>query len=640
MPKGRIYASLTGMTQRKAAFWTIFSCAVYILVVFFCYRATPLGQVALLDAREQQVLARNIAEGTLPAKPFYRAPLYAGTLSVFYKLGMTDEGVLLAGQLLNLVLHGLAAWALYGAARNIWQSHWAGLWAGGLYAVYPVSLYLAVDLLDATLAQALLCAGLYLATRLRQKNDLQSGLALGLCLALAILTRPQMGVISFGLLAIMILSLPKRQKVQPTWAMLILFVGTLATFGVLEWRRTGNFYILPSQGSYNLWSANRPGASGEYYAQQVELPNLPDGENPARIEALVLYQQETGTYGKTSEATVNKYWQERFWTHVKENPVEFIQLYLKKLYGLWHNHEAYNNKTYALQKEQLWPLKWNPLSFVIITLIALGVLLFSKNLPKRELASIGILTGVYWLAAAIFYTSDRFRLPMVPLVVLLAAGLPIAWKYLRQLKAGVIAVKSAVIATWATIFTLPLFGVGSRNTTSADYLLMSQAALKAGNDQQANEYSQKALGDNELSQSAIESQLQANYNLLLKGGQSPTKEWFLQQAALLQKLKEPSPEASYIAGLCQWQLQGRRDEWHTLAAYEDNPQRWNALAALLMTSGLWAEEVVLIEENAQQPALQMAKAALGNAEAKAALGHAPGTDNLLQNWRKLFDRNH
>lgn len=614
-------------------------------MAFLAYKATPLGQVALLDAREQQVLAQQMATGQLAAEPWYRSPLWAGILSIFYRVGMNDAGVLWAGQVLNLLLHGVAAWAIGGTAMNLWRDKKAAFIAGALYAMYPVALYLAFDLLDTTLAQALLCGALYFFTRhlTRKKDKAWHALVMSVLLVVMFLARAQLMVVGFGALAILLWMTPedKLRAARGLWAGLGVFVAALALFGLLEWRRTGHFYILPSQGAYNLWSANRPGATGEYYAQQLELPELPDGQNPARAEALALYRQAHPQEANPTEAQVNSYWKGQFLAHVRQEPGEFAALYAKKLYALLNNHEAYNNKTYSFQKNENGVLRWNPLGFGLISALALVTLLFVRPLPP-VLRPLILLGGLLWLFTALFYTSERFRLALVPFVVVIAAAAPVflaRWRTLKRRPTRSQMERVALVVVWTLVFGLPLFGVGATDTTSADRLLIAQAALKVGDDRLAAQ--QAALTPTSAAQT--ESLLQAHYNLMLKGEWPVARSNFEEMQKLVDRLSTPSVQARYVAGLCQWQLTGQREVWHQLAAQAMHEQSANTLAALMLTGPLLPEEVMLLNQLKDEEPLPivMAQASLGSQTCQRKLESRLGADSAattLAAWRKLFDR--
>ena len=632
----------------RALFWTVFAAVVYVLAVFLYYRTTSLGQVALLDAREQQVLARQIATGTISAEPFYRAPLWAVVLSIFYRLELNDSGVVLAGQLLNLALHLSSAWIIYATALKLWSRRDGAMMAGVLYAVYPVALYLSGDLLDATFAQALLCGGLYFwATALAGGGRFTVGLLSGIMLGLATMTRPQLGAVALGA-AVLLLLLGVKQSPQ-RWA----FTGTAValalvwlSFGFIEKARTGIFYLFPAQGGYNLWCANKPGSTGEYYAQTMELPNLPDGSNPARAEAEILYQQATGEKAGTY-AQVDRYWKARFVAYAQSSPGQLAGHYFYKLAALLHNHEGYNNKNFACEKQQYPLLRFNPLGFVFISIMALSAVLFYRPFP-REIAWVMALGAFYWLGEALFYTSDRFRLSLVPFVLILAAGAPMAFRQLRECfirrqNMLLCSAKIGVLALWGIVFSMPWPGMLSSNTIQADQLLRAQAALKTGDDQQAEQLSADLIREGAATQATIECLLESRFNNLLKGDHPATRPWCENQLLLAEKLHVPSDEAGFIMGYCEWQLEGKTARWHELVRSGSSNQADKALAALIMANALNSSESALVvrAQNKGSFPVLLAAATRGDEKSKnqlvTQLGVAP-VQKALTTWQKLFTR--
>ena len=649
------------------------SAGAYALACLSFYRATPLGQVALLDAREQQVLARQISTERLPSEPYYRAPLWAGVLSIFYRLGMNDDGVLLAGQLTNIALHLLATLAIYFTALKLWNKRLGALLAAGLYGFYPVAIYFTGDLLDTTLAQALTCAGLYFFIRAVSEGENNThplpipeggvgdsgaspprppeklsgpgfyGFLSGTIFGLGVLARPQLLAAALGAACLLLVGLfPRKDLVRPAIGLWLGLALVLVGFGTSEYARTGSFHVLPTQGSYNLWSANRPGTNGEYYSQRIEMVGLAEGENPARGEASALYLQATGNKSAT-EAKINQYWDERFFSDLKAHPEEFLRLYAQKLWRFLNNHESYNNKTYDFQKNRNPMLKWNPLGFVFLSLLALFTRLFYRKRPT--LASfVTFIAAFYWQGAALFYTSDRFRLPMVPFILILAAGAPSAFLQLRarlkkgELKKIILLPKLGFLAAWGVVFCLP--PSQAQDTTRADRLLMAQAALKVGDDEQAKSISEKLIEEPFPIHSAILCLLQARYNLILKAGLEPSVEWSREELALARRFQAPPDEVIWLRGLCEWKMGASRSAWRYLAAKNSSPETEKALGALMMTGSLDKLEAMELAKNADSIPVLLSSAALGSADARKKLNRIMGesqAQTTLRAWQNLFD---
>ena len=123
------------------------------------YLGTPLGQVPVLDERENLNLAEAIVQGTLPAEPFYRATGYALGLAALRGLGVTAAGLFSTALALGAVLHAVNAGLVALLARR-WFGPAAALIAGLLCALNPVLVHYSTQALDAVPALTLFLAGL------------------------------------------------------------------------------------------------------------------------------------------------------------------------------------------------------------------------------------------------------------------------------------------------------------------------------------------------------------------------------------------------------------------------------------------------------------------------------------------------
>ena len=236
------------------------------------YLGTPLGRVPVLDERENLDLAGAIAGRSLPPEPFYRAPGYALVLA-----GLRAAGVS-AGRPLprRAPPRGGAPRGQRRACRRarppLVRKRRRRSPRALLFALDPVLVHYATQALDATFALTLFLAGLdRLAAAVAAPGRTGAWAGAGAAWAAATLARANY-LLAWATLPCLaaLRGGPKgagARILAPTLAGLALFGAACAW----QWSVSGVAGFLPWQGAYNLWAANRPGANGRFYTQQVTL---------------------------------------------------------------------------------------------------------------------------------------------------------------------------------------------------------------------------------------------------------------------------------------------------------------------------------------------------------------------------------
>src|SRR5205807_7081504 len=165
---------LSGPENSWARLVLIVGVAIYAGVYLLSFLASPLGRIPLLDGAENVELATQIAAGSLPHEPFYRAMLYPALLSLFLRAGISAASLPIVAGILGLLFHLGSTLCVYHLAKRLWSSSRAGLVAAALFGVNPVAVYFSAELLDTTFALFLFLAGL---------NTLHAALCAVRCLA-------------------------------------------------------------------------------------------------------------------------------------------------------------------------------------------------------------------------------------------------------------------------------------------------------------------------------------------------------------------------------------------------------------------------------------------------------------------------
>ena len=529
-----------------------------------------LGRAPVLDGRENLALAVEFAGTGLPDGPLYRAMLYSWVLSL---LPVDVERLPQLALLFGVFCHLLSACLVGTIAQRLWQQRSARLLAATLYGVYPVALYFSVQVLDITFSITLFLAGLYC---LLAALDIRSGrrsfrrvfllIGAGALGGLVVLARPNFlpPVLLFPMFPLLFSALRGRRSAPPIDRGIrscllvgLALSGVLSAQGLLNYRHCGQFRLLPWQGAYNLYAANRDGANGQFYKQRVSFDQIPAGMNSTRLESEYLYRESHGMDAELDVRAMNAYWRAVVFREVGADPVRWIALMGKKIVYLFNDWEQYNNLTYAYHKERFSLLRWNPLGWGLLCLAALGALMLGgKQLPKDVGLMLMLLFVAYAAGVLLFFVSARFRLPLAPLLCVCAGGLgalrfpqlkQICWRRYACLCTGIFAAGALLYGDW--------FGAQDDATFIQDELLLANAATRLGEDAAALRFAEAVLGRDGSREEARRIQVASLFNLWLVADTDAVKESLrLRLGSELLVLRSHDASSLFISGVYAWTI--------------------------------------------------------------------------------------
>lgn len=370
--------------------------------------------------------------------------------------------------------------------------------------------------------------------------------------------------------------------------------------------------FLPAQGAYNLWAANQPGAHGRYYTQKLALPAAVAERNPARAESMLLYERETGRPA-ANLAAANAHWRARFVRQVTDHPLAWLRLLGRKLYALLNDWEQYNNETPAFHFARSPWLRWNPISWGVVFVLAIaGWGRLAAERP-RLLSSLALITAACAGSALLFFVSARFRLPVAALMTVLA-GIVIAapgfWRTWRRphqlgLAASCLAAGGIAFSTFDE--------VRDRSTFVQDHALLARAASTVGCDALAWHEAEAALALRPDHPDPLRLAVASYFNLLLSDAAPNTTErqWHSAAAHLLATATPDVPDLRAVAALAVWRAGDHASaltEWRRLGPTP------SAIAARLLAGDASAGAANLADMDAEgwtQPLVRLAAAQLG-----------------------------
>ncbi len=538
------------------------AAVVYVLLFGASFLADPLGQAPVLDARENIAWAQKLREGALPEEPIYRALLYPLILSKFPASSLPT-----AATIFGLALHLGSAYLVGRIAKHLWKLRSAAWLAGLVFAVYPVALYFAGQVLDITLSTTLFLGGVYAllrSTRRKQgrtavRKRLTLALLAGILGGLAVLARPNFlpAVLCFPLIPIIgraVVGRASSERVpNSTYFLPVLCTALgialmLAAQGCINLKLSGQFRLLPWQGAYNLFAANREGANGKYYMQHIAFDEVPAGSNTTRMESELLYRQAVGSDAPLAIDAMGDHWRAQLLESITDAPARWLGLMGRKVLYVFNNWEQYNNLSYAYHKAR-WPmLTWNPLGWGVLLLAAFaGLYIGYRHTNRSALYGIALIGLAYAAGLLLFFVSARFRLPLAPLLCIAAGGCAY-WpqhtmnkRQHRILLAGLVGLALLSFGNW--------FLAKDRATFIQDELLLAKASSQVGDDRQALDLARAILARDPERPEAQRLEVTSLFNLWLVTRQPG---YWLDLESSLQSVESSDAAVAFIQGVAYW----------------------------------------------------------------------------------------
>jgi tetratricopeptide (TPR) repeat protein len=376
---------------QAAALIFVAALVLRLLYILSIHHAYFFHQLQTEPLRYHQ-WARFILDGpAAPLPPFEQAPGYPYFVAAVYVLlGRSVTAVACVQAVLDAAtcaLLALIAWGWFGAR--------AGLIAGGLAAVYGPFVYFAAQLLPSTLlvftsVTALAAAAFGAAT------------AAGCLWAAALLVRSEI-VVAIPFVLFDAWSRGGRRALWKTGAPVLVCVAIIVG---LNSAGSGQFVVFNTSGGVNLWLGNNAHA---------------DGVNPFIYGPLERVADEVRAQSATS-TDADRIFRRQALAFARADARHALQLLWKKFLWTLTDRELPNTDDIEWVTGHSW-LFWRPLfplSFgMVLPFACAGAVLLGRQWRQCSSLLGLLLTGV--VTGVVFFTNARFRLILVPPVLLLAA---------------------------------------------------------------------------------------------------------------------------------------------------------------------------------------------------------------------------
>jgi tetratricopeptide (TPR) repeat protein len=429
-----------------------------ILVLALAFRVTYLCEIkdlgffrqAVSDGAVYEQRAAGIAEGDwLGPADFVHAPLYAYVLGAVRWLAGSGPW---APRCLQILLGAASCVLLYSACRRFFDSR-AAIVAGLLLAIYPPAIFFDGLIQKTSLAGFLDVLLLWLLACSQGKADWRRWGATGAVLGLLILTRQNALALAPLVLAWLWISMPRQASSGRAACTVTCAVGLIVV--LLPWAArnrvvTGEFVLTTPNLGQNFAMGNNPKATGTY------LPFKRSRSTGEHEQQEWTRAAEKATGRTLSPREVSAYYFNSAVEYIKANPGAWLSLTTKKCLMTWNSYEAPDTEDYYLYKEHSALLRagdtvWH---FGALCPIAIAGILLTIG-RFRSLWPLYAWLTITTLSVAAFVVFARYRMPLVPVLMMFAgAGIVAAAALLRAGRgkrlvwAALAAALAGVVANW------------------------------------------------------------------------------------------------------------------------------------------------------------------------------------------------
>ncbi len=440
--------------SRRTLRWAliVFAVALALRLVFVAeFRQSPLYTTPIMDMEYHHNWATAIAtQAEFVDGPFFRAPLYPIFLGAVYFIFGDAPLTIRIIQALMGSLSTLLVFLIGLRAFNFKT----GLVAGLALAAYGPLIFYDGQLLVPTLAILLnLLALLSLVKAWENPTAIHFALG-GLLLGLSAIARPT--VLLFALAVFLWMLWRHFKGRSPTSLAHVVVYGAAVLIPILpitvhNLAESGEFTLIGTYGGLNAYIGNNPSSDGV----SAKLPGARRDWWGMMEDAERIAEQDCGR--ELSDAEQSTYWARKAAGTIASNPGWFLTHLFRKFILLVEGTELSNNFDlyfFAHRTHLLKLLMWRSLiafPWGILLPLAVAGLLLCRLWTTRQ-KTLALFLICYIPAVILFFVTARYRLPMVPVLVLFAAHAVVTiaaeWKQLRP------ALRAAAVSTFLVMLVV------------------------------------------------------------------------------------------------------------------------------------------------------------------------------------------
>jgi 4-amino-4-deoxy-L-arabinose transferase-like glycosyltransferase/TolA-binding protein len=376
----------------------------------------PVFLSPIMDALFHHEWAQQILDGTASADDvFFRGPLYPYLLAFLYKIsGSSISFALFVQHLIGTATAGL----VYLLAREYFNPR-VSLLAGLLAALYWPFVYFEGDLLIVTTILFLNTLGLLLLGRAVRLRSFALLAAAGLVLGLSAIARPSILIFFPALPLVLYWNRDKSDRLRRDWLKrsAVVTAGIVAVILPVMIRnyQVGRAVVpIAASGGVNFYIGNNPQSDGS----TAIVPGTRADWWGGYYDAIAIAETAEGRKLKLNE--VSDYFFRRGMAWIQARPDAAAEHFLYKFKIFWSGPERANNK-FIYFFWNLAGMKYVPLPgfWLIAPLAILGGILQWRR--RRKLSALYLFVLLYMAGVVAFFVNARFRLPVMPVLIVFAA---------------------------------------------------------------------------------------------------------------------------------------------------------------------------------------------------------------------------
>lgn len=344
--------------------------------------------------------------------------------------GIVDAALRVA-RVLNLALGVLLALLVQSLARRLYGDR-AGLWAGLLAATYgPFIFHEGLVMKEVTalafLPLAVLAAMRAMESEVRGRDGDLAWALCGFALGVGGMLRGNMHVVAaLGALAILLRGGAGHQFGAGLRGAVALLVGVGLAVAPLIVRNSlvaGRPVLSTAAAGTAFYLCNHPDNDTGIIQHRLLNRQVPRHEEQDwTLEA----QRDAGR--SLTPAEVSEHWMRAALKGIAQRPGTWVLAEVRKFFLLFSRYEAPDNSMPSFAEAEVAVLRWTPSRYAVVLPLAIGGLWLAwhrraRGAPARGRAALAFAMAAYAASLLLFIVTSRFRLPIVPLVLVCAGWL-------------------------------------------------------------------------------------------------------------------------------------------------------------------------------------------------------------------------